>query len=80
MENKTINSLNISTAAINKNGENRFFSVSGEAGAKFSLRIQHTKTGSGAGEFFYNFIDNNFPSAQTQFSIFSWNLHFHATT
>ena len=67
MENKTINSLNISTAAINKNGENRFFSVSGEAGAKFSLRIQHTKTGSGAGEFFYNFIDNNFPSAQTQF-------------
>ena len=68
MENKIINSLNISNTAINKNGENRYFSVSGEAGSKFSLRIQHTKTGSGAGEFFYNFLDNNFPSASTQFN------------
>jgi hypothetical protein len=68
METKIINSLSISTSAINKNGENRYFSVSGESGAKFSLRIQHTKTGSGAGEFFYNFLDNNFPSAQTQFN------------
>tara|TARA_R110002153_G_scaffold45806_5_gene129057 strand:+ start:1059 stop:2561 length:1503 start_codon:yes stop_codon:yes gene_type:complete len=68
MESKLINSLSISTSAINKNGENRYFSVSGEPGAKFSLRVQHTSTVTDPSkEFFYNFADNNFPLAQTQF-------------
>lgn len=60
MATKKIKSLNINTSNLSKTGESRRFSVSGERGAKFNLRIQHSRTDSG--EYFYNFLNNDFQS------------------